>query len=94
MKTLSDLQTERKITILEAKTFWQKFSGLMLKRKVSYALLFRDTAYIHTFFMLFSIDVVFLDKDDNILQIQKNIKPWRIAFPPKETKSVLEMQSR
>ncbi|MDR0822581.1 MAG: DUF192 domain-containing protein [Endomicrobium sp.] len=93
MKNLFDYQAENKIEIIEAKTFWQKFSGFMLKRKSHYALLFRDTAYIHTFFMLFDLDVIFLDKNDNILKIQHKIKPWHLVFPPKNTVSILEIPS-
>ncbi|MDR3048516.1 MAG: DUF192 domain-containing protein [Elusimicrobiota bacterium] len=93
MKTLYEYQREQKIAVIEAKTFWQKFSGFMLKQKADYGLLFRNTAYIHTFFMFFDLDVIFLDKNDNILKIQYKIKPWRLVLPPKNTVSILEVPS-
>ena len=32
---------------------------------------------IHTFFMSFPIDAIFLDKNDNVVKTVKNIRPWR-----------------
>ena len=32
---------------------------------------------IHTFFMSFPIDAIFLDKNDNVVKTIKNIRPWR-----------------
>jgi uncharacterized membrane protein (UPF0127 family) len=81
------------IEIKTAHTFRQKFAGLMLKKECDYALLFRNTRYLHTFFMRFDLDIIFLNKNDDILEIRKNIKPFRIILPPKKTKSVIEIMS-
>ena len=32
---------------------------------------------IHTFFMSFPIDAIFLDKNDKVVKTIKNIRPWR-----------------
>lgn len=32
---------------------------------------------IHTCFMSFPIDAIFLDKNDNVVKTVKNIRPWR-----------------
>lgn len=32
---------------------------------------------IHTFFMRFSIDATFLDREDRVVKIVRNIRPWR-----------------
>jgi hypothetical protein len=42
-------------------------------------LLIRPTASIHTFFMRFAIDVVFLDRAGVVLKIVSGLRPWRIA---------------
>ena len=34
---------------------------------------------IHCFFMHFSIDVVFLDRELCVVQVRRSVKPWRIA---------------
>ena len=38
---------------------------------------------IHTFFMKTNIDVILTDKNDKILYIYRNVKPWRIILPKK-----------
>ena len=35
---------------------------------------------IHTFFMRFTIDVVFVDRQGRVLKICRALKPWRIGF--------------
>lgn len=39
---------------------------------------------IHTFFMRFSIDAIWLNKDKKIVDIKRNIKPYRILIAPKK----------
>lgn len=34
---------------------------------------------IHCFFMHFSIDVLFLDRELRVVQVRRSVKPWRIA---------------
>jgi len=35
---------------------------------------------IHTFFMKFVIDVVFVNRDGAIVKLYRGLKPWRIGF--------------
>ena len=37
---------------------------------------------IHTMFMRFDIDVVFVDEDGRVLKIVRDMGPWRIAVDP------------
>jgi len=69
----------------EALTFWQSFIGLMGKSAISdeEALVFYRTNSIHTFFMRFSIDLIYFDINLKILKITPNLKPWRFSFCPK-----------
>jgi uncharacterized membrane protein (UPF0127 family) len=34
---------------------------------------------VHTFFMRFSIDVVFLDRDLGVVAVSPSVRPWRTA---------------
>ena len=43
-------------------------------------MLIRPTWSVHTAFMRFAIDVVFLDDDLTILKIAQRLPPWRAAF--------------
>ena len=78
-----------------ADTFFKRFKGLMLKSRIDYALVFilpgeaRINATIHMFFMLQSIDILFLDRSMKIVDI-KEAKPWRIYTPKKSARYVIE----
>jgi uncharacterized membrane protein (UPF0127 family) len=41
-------------------------------------MLIRPAPSIHTFFMRFPIDAVFLSKDGEVLKVASNVQPWRI----------------
>jgi uncharacterized protein len=53
-------------------------------------LLLRPTFSIHTMFVRFPIDAVFLDKNMAVVAIAHELKPWRFASARK-AKSVLEL---
>jgi uncharacterized membrane protein (UPF0127 family) len=42
-------------------------------------LLFEPAPSVHTFFMRFPIDVVFLDKAKTIVKVVHDLRPWRVA---------------
>lgn len=46
---------------------------------------------IHTFFMKFSIDVLFLSSEGKCVQIYKNVRPFRITPMIRKAHSVLEL---
>lgn len=55
-------------------------------------LLIRPTSAIHTCFMRFPIDVVFLDRELVVLGVETNLRPWRAAAR-RGAKAVLELAS-
>jgi uncharacterized protein len=40
---------------------------------------FNPFMWMHMFFMKFAIDIVFLDKNDRVIKIDKALKPWRVS---------------
>ena len=42
-------------------------------------ILLRPASSVHTFFMRFPIDVVFLDRDGVVLGVEPDVAPWRLA---------------
>jgi uncharacterized membrane protein (UPF0127 family) len=66
--------------------------GLMFRKRLGLgeALLIDPCGSVHTFFMRFPIDVVFLDKDDRVLKVAAELRPYRFAFGS-GSKRVLEM---
>ena len=67
---------------MEAVSFWQSFMGLMGKPAISCeeALVFYRTNSIHTFFMRFSIDLIYFDVNLKVVKVVPNLKPWRVSF--------------
>lgn len=55
-----------------------------------FALMLLPCAAIHTAFMRFSIDVIFLDRQGQALRILRNLGPWRIALALR-ARSVIEL---
>lgn len=56
----------------------------------SEGVLLRPGSSIHTFFMRFAIDAVFLDRDDRVVKIVSDVRPWRLAGA-RRAKAVLEL---
>jgi uncharacterized membrane protein (UPF0127 family) len=55
------------------------------------ALLLEPCNSIHTCFMRFEIDAVFLDEAGVVVKIYNNIKPWRFILPVKNSRATLEL---
>ena len=64
-----------------AESFFQRLKGLMFSERMEGfdALVIKSCNSIHTFFMKYSIDVVFLNKELKIIKIKRGIQPWRIT---------------
>lgn len=56
-----------------------------------HALLIKPCSSIHTFFMRFPIDVVFVDKASRVVKIAENVKPWRLLLGGKGAHAVVEL---
>ncbi len=48
-------------------------------------LLLTNCRSIHTLWMRFSIDVVFLNARWEVLEVHRNVRPWRICKPSAKT---------
>ncbi len=79
-----------------AKTFPERAKGLIGKKDLpdGEGLLILHCNAIHTFFMRFPIDAIFLDKRNNVVKRVNNIRPWRfMVFGGFKADKVLEIQS-
>ena len=59
---------------------------------VNEAIILRPASSIHTLFMRFALDVIYLDRDDKILKLVPNLVPFRFSAASKGH-TVLEMAS-
>ncbi len=75
-----------------ATSFASRFRGLMGLAQLppGSGLLLPRTGSVHTHFMRFPIDVVFLDSELRIVSIVKALRPWRLAAA-KAASAVLEL---
>jgi uncharacterized protein len=75
-----------------ATSFVARFRGLMGASQLppGSGLLLPRTRSVHTHFMRFAIDVVFLDSDQRIVVVTAALRPWRVAAA-KRAESVLEL---
>lgn len=81
------------IPVYIADTFKKRFLGLMGKKEGVYGLLLLKCNSIHTMFMRYELDALFLDENDNILAIKRCIKPFSIVPPVRGAVKVLEFPS-
>ena len=81
--------------VLEAKTYFQKVKGLLGKKSLDdrKTLWIPRCQSIHTFFMKFSIDVIFVDKNLKVRRFYKNIPPGRFVFGGLWSRSVFEFKA-
>ena len=76
---------ERAVVVCEcceiAETPCRRLRGLMGRRRLSPAegLMLRPVSSIHTCFMRFEIDAVFLDRGMRVVAIRERMRPWRVA---------------
>ena len=63
----------------------------MGKTNINYALLFKRCSSIHTFFMKENIDVIMLDKENNIKYYYKNLEKNKIILPKKGASKTIEL---
>ena len=57
------------------------------------ALFLTKTNSIHMFFMKYEIDVIFLDKDNKIIEIIKSMKRRRVTKVYSKAKNVIELRA-
>jgi len=55
------------------------------------ALLITPCSSVQTFFMRFAIDVVFLDRDGQVVKVVSELEPYRVAFGGRGARAALEL---
>jgi uncharacterized membrane protein (UPF0127 family) len=89
-------ESERMLaTVRIARSFGSRFLGLLGRRSLEdmEGLLFVPGGSIHTLGMRFAIDVIFLDAQMTVLRVRANVRPWRFALAPRQTRYVLELRA-
>ena len=60
---------------------WTRLRGLLGRKGLDAdeGVLLRPVGAIHTMFMRFPIDAVFLDREYAVVKVVENLRPWRFA---------------
>ena len=76
-----------------ASSYTARFFGLMGRKRVDDGggLLLTKTASIHSFFMRFRFDAVFIDRENKVVKIVPAMRQWWIAFGGRGAKDVIEL---
>lgn len=95
---MNEVLNETKSTVVarnvrRAESAWSRFWGLMGRRALheGEALHISPCNSVHTFFMRFKMDAVFLNKETRVVKVVPDMKPFRAAVGGKGAHSVLEL---
>lgn len=71
---------------------WRRLRGLLGRSELprGEGLLLRPAGSVHTAFMRFAIDIVFLDDDLGVIGVEPRVPPWRVKGR-RGARSVLEL---
>jgi uncharacterized protein len=71
---------------------WRRLRGLMGRRELApvEGMLMRRSNSIHTCFMRFPIDAIFLDEEGHVVRVCEHLRPWRSAVV-RGARAVLEL---
>lgn len=74
---------------------WSRFLGLMGRKSLPQGagLLLKPSSSIHTMFMRFPIDVVFLDRSLRVVKVVAEMKPYRATLAFGGAHSALELNA-
>lgn len=79
----------------EAKGMRQRMRGLLGREGLQErtAMLLSPCSSIHTWFMRFSLDLIFLDKQNRVVRVCRNVKPWGMVWGGASAFKVLELEA-
>lgn len=91
--SLAGTEKELGNDIILATSLLDRFRGLLGRTglKPGQGMMLRPCKGIHTFFMKFPIDVVFLDKENQMIGLYKNLPPNRMTSIYSNAHAVLEL---
>ena len=78
-----------------ARSYWARLVGLLGRSslKPGEALLIEPCSSVHTFFMRFTIDVVYLDRSHRVVKAVSALRPFRMSMGAKGAHAVIELPS-
>jgi len=77
-------------------SFLGRLTGLLSRSglKDGEGIILNPCTQIHTFFMRFNIDVIFISKDFKVIAVKEDIPPWRLSPLYLKAKYTVEVNGR
>jgi uncharacterized protein len=77
----------------EARSFWARGRGLMFASELppGHGLIIDPCSSIHTFWMRFPLDVLYMDRSGTVIRADREMKPWRVGPVFTGSKWVIEL---
>lgn len=81
------------LRVRTATGFVSRLIGLMFSRRLpdDEALLIPRCPSVHSFFMRYPIDVVYLDREGTVTKLVRSLKPWRASIGGRGAAHALEL---
>jgi uncharacterized membrane protein (UPF0127 family) len=78
-----------------AVTVWDRFLGLMGRSAIASGagMFLAPCASIHTLFMRFDLDLIFISREFRVVRVITSVKPWRFAMGGRSAWAVLELRA-
>lgn len=77
-------------------SLWSKAKGFMFVKNYQMPLLFifprEQYIPLHMYFVRFPLDILYLNNQQEVVEIKENLKPWQFYHPKKKAKYVLELK--
>lgn len=84
-------ESEKIAEIYVADKFFARFLGFMFRKNPHHeALIIKPCNSIHTYFMRFPIDVLFIDENMEVVKKIEGLKPGKVILPQHRSKMVIE----
>ena len=75
-----------------ARSAWSRLRGLIGRRlPEGEGLLFPSCTSVHTHFMWYAIDLLYVSDDDDVVKVVHAIRPWRWSWGGRRARHVLEL---
>ncbi|OKY54318.1 DUF192 domain-containing protein [Megasphaera cerevisiae] len=69
------------VRLYVADSFWERLRGLLGTKQLPdhTGLLLKKCNSIHMFFMRYALDIVYVDRNFQIIKLVHNVRPWQIS---------------
>jgi uncharacterized membrane protein (UPF0127 family) len=68
--------------VVEANSFWRRLTGYMFYKippKEFDGIYFPQCQQVHNSFVRFPLDVLFIDRDNTVVKVIRNFRPWQLS---------------